>query len=238
MTQQSSKLNTLKGKMVFAVTLIAALLVMTMNISPNVMNANALDLDLDSLTSAGDIGQSAECVIVVVGCDGTGSVGSSGDTIIGSCNGGGNESDCNRSKSTLEVIYLVDCRSTGGQPSDGAVCGAALEIAPPSAFPVTIDANNPNPSTFPGSSDGTRVTLDAGQYRLDSDIAQAQDDLEQGLNTEEVSFDIGASGGSCTNGESGDAVGTIRAGQHQTCVVQITIVVENGSVSDIGAPVI
>jgi hypothetical protein len=34
-----------------------------------------------------DIGQSAECVIVVIGCDGTGSVGSSGDTIIGSNNG-------------------------------------------------------------------------------------------------------------------------------------------------------
>jgi hypothetical protein len=237
MTQQSSKLNTLKGKMVFAVTLIAALLVMTMNLTPSILKANALDLDLDSLTNVDDIGQSAECVIVVVGCDGTGSVGSSGDTIIGSCNGG-NASDCRGAEATLDVIYLVDCRSTGGQPSDGAVCGAALDIAPPSAFPVTIDANNPNPSSFPGSSDGTRVTLDAGQYRLDSDIDQAQDDLEQGLNTEEVSFDIGASGGSCINGESGDAVGTIRAGQHQTCVVQITIVVENGSVGDIGAPVI
>ncbi len=238
MTQQSSKIITLKGKIVFAVTLIAALLIMTMNISPNVMNANALDLDLDSLTSVDDIGQSAECVIVVVGCDGTGSVGSSGDTIIGSCNGGGNDSNCGGSKATLDVVYLVDCQSTGGQPSDAAVCDAAVDIAPPSAFPVTIDANNPNPSTFPGSSDGTRVTLDAGQYRLDSDIAQAQDDLEQGLNTDDVSFEIGASGGSCINGESGDAVGTIRAGQHQTCIVQITIVVENGSVGDIGAPVI
>jgi len=237
MTKQSSKINTLKGKMVFAVTLIAALLVMTMNISPNIMNANALDLDFDSLTSADDIGQSAECVIVVVGCDGTGSVGSSGDTIIGSCNGGGNDSNCSGSKATLDVIYLVDCQSTGGQPSNEAVCSEALDIAPPSAFPVTIDANNPNPSTFPGSSDGTRVTLDAGQYRLDSDIDQAQDDLEQGLNTGEVSFDIGASGGSCTNGESGDAVGTVRAGQHQTCIVQITIVVENGSVGEIGAQV-
>jgi hypothetical protein len=52
MTQQSSKITTLKGKIVFAVTLVAALLIMTMNISPNVMNANALDLDLGSLTMA------------------------------------------------------------------------------------------------------------------------------------------------------------------------------------------
>jgi hypothetical protein len=230
MTEKSSKINTLKGKMFITVTAIAALLVMTMNISPNMMNANAFDLK--SLTNADDIGQSVECVIVVVGCDGTGSVGSSGDTIIGSCNGG-NGSDCNREKATLDVIYLVDCQSTGGQPSDGAVCGKALDIAPPSAFQVSIDANNPKPSSFPGSSDGTKVTLGAGQYRIDSDIGPAQEALEQGLNTEDgVSFDIGASGGSCENGESGDAIGTIRAGQQQTCVVQITIVVENGSVPD------
>lgn len=235
MTKQSSKINTFKGKIVFAVTIISALLVMTMNISPNIINANALDLN--SLTSADNIGQSMECVIVVVGCDGTGSVGSSGDTIIGSCNDG-NGSDCSREKATLDVIYLVDCKSTGGQPSDGAVCGAAFDIAPPSAFPVTIDANDPNPSSFPGSSDGTRVILNPGQYMLDSDIDQAQDDLEQGLNTQDVSFEIGATGGSCHNGESGDAVGTIGAGQHLTCVVQITITVENGSVSDIEAPVI
>jgi hypothetical protein len=80
MTEKSSKINTLKGKMFITVTAIAALLVMTMNISPNMMNANAFDLK--SLTNADDIGQSVECVIVVVGCDGTGSVGSSGDTII------------------------------------------------------------------------------------------------------------------------------------------------------------
>lgn len=199
------------------------------------MNANAFELD--SLTNADDIGQSVECVIVVVGCVGTGSIGTSGETIIGSCNGG-NGSDCSREKATLNVIYLVDCRSTSGQPSDGAVCGAALDIAPPSAFQVSIDANNPKPSAFPGSSDGTKVTLGAGQYRLDSDIGPAQDALEQGLNTEDVSFDIWASGGSCENGESGDTVGTIRAGEQQTCVVQITIVVENGSVADVGAPVI
>ena len=40
--------------------------------------------------NADDVGQSLECVIVVVGCDGTGSVGSSGDTIIGSNNGNAN----------------------------------------------------------------------------------------------------------------------------------------------------
>jgi len=42
---------------------------------------------MSEIPNIDDIGQSAECVIVLVGCDGTGSVGSSGDTIIGSFNG-------------------------------------------------------------------------------------------------------------------------------------------------------
>lgn len=227
MTTKSFKIDTLRGKSFFTVTVIATLLVMTMNLSPSMSSANALDLD--SLTSVDDLGQSAECVIVLVGCEGTGSVGSSGDTIIGSNNGNG-------ASATLDVIYLVDCESTGGTPSDTDVCNRALEIAPPSAFPVSVDANNPNPSMFPGSSTGTTVSLSPGHYELRADIDQAQDDLEQGLNTDGVSFNIGASGGNCNNDtEAGDAAGNIGAGQHQTCTVQITIVVENGNVTA-GAP--
>jgi hypothetical protein len=48
---------------------------------------NAYASILSNIQNADDIGQSLECVIIVVGCDGTGSVGSSGDTIIGSNNG-------------------------------------------------------------------------------------------------------------------------------------------------------
>lgn len=214
--------------MVFTIAAIATLLIMTMNLNSSFLNANALDLD--SLTSVDGFGQSVDCVIVVVGCDGTGSVGSSGDTTIGSNNGN------NGSGTSLNVIYLVDCQSTGGNPSDGAVCGRATDIAPPSAFQVGIDANNPKPASFPGSSSGTLVSLGAGHYELRADIAQAQNDLEQGLNTDDVSFNIGAVGGSCDNNtEAGDAEGTIRAGERQTCIVQITIVVENGSVVE-GAP--
>jgi hypothetical protein len=41
----------------------------------------------ENIRNADDIGQSLECVIVVVGCDGNGSVGSSGDVNVGSNNG-------------------------------------------------------------------------------------------------------------------------------------------------------
>ena len=61
------------------------------------MNAstNAYASIFSDIQHADDIGQSLECVIVVVGCDGQGSVGSSGDVNIGSndnnsTNGNGN----------------------------------------------------------------------------------------------------------------------------------------------------
>ncbi len=59
-------------------TVLASLLVMALSVNTNTMNVNAVDIGAD------DVGLSVECVIVVVGCDGTGSVGNSGDTIIGS----------------------------------------------------------------------------------------------------------------------------------------------------------
>jgi len=77
MTINSSKINPSEGKIVFTVTVIAALLVMTINLSPNILNAHASIFE--NIQNADDIGQSVECVIVVVGCDGQGSVGSSGD---------------------------------------------------------------------------------------------------------------------------------------------------------------
>jgi hypothetical protein len=47
-------------------------------------------LDLSNFEVADNLGQRLYCVIVIVGCNGTGSGGSSGDTIIGSNNGNNN----------------------------------------------------------------------------------------------------------------------------------------------------
>ncbi len=64
-------------------TSIVTMLVMTIT---NFTIANA-SIDLPELDDVNNLGQSADCVVVVVGCDGTGSVDSSGDTTIGSNNG-------------------------------------------------------------------------------------------------------------------------------------------------------
>ena len=97
--------------MVLTVAAIASLLVMAFNVNANSMNVNAIDLD--NFQNFDDLGQSAECVIVVVGCDGTGSVGSSGDTIIGSGNGN-DDNNTNSGDTPLPPIDPTVCEGCLG----------------------------------------------------------------------------------------------------------------------------
>lgn len=64
---------------------IMVLVFSTFIIMSNTSNANAIDFS--NFNTVDTIGQSLHCVIVVIGCNGTGSVESSGNTIIGSNNG-------------------------------------------------------------------------------------------------------------------------------------------------------
>lgn len=72
MTGQSI-VNTSRGKMVLSVAGIAFLLMISMNVNLNSWNANAFDID--NPDNKKDIGKSVECVKVVVGCGGQGTVG-------------------------------------------------------------------------------------------------------------------------------------------------------------------
>jgi hypothetical protein len=84
----NTKINTSKGKMYFTIVAIASFLLMAFTIHSNVNSSmNSYASLFDGTKNVDDVGQSLECIIVVVGCDGTGSVGSSGDVIIGSNNG-------------------------------------------------------------------------------------------------------------------------------------------------------
>lgn len=118
----NSKTNTLRNKVYLTIAAVAAILMISHNINSNL---NAYATIISDMPGVDDIGQSLECVIVVVGCDGTGSVGSSGDTIIGSNNGNGNNgSNPNPpgEPATLTITKNVQCESQNGQPSDTAVC--------------------------------------------------------------------------------------------------------------------
>ena len=75
--------------------------------------------------NAGNVGQSLECVIVVVGCDGKGSVGSSGDTIINSNNGNDND-DTNGNGGNGGDVNCLQCLTTYLTPMERIQLGVIL----------------------------------------------------------------------------------------------------------------
>ena len=70
-----SKINTSKGKLYLTVAAVAlaSLLLMALNVNTTPFQTNAYDID--NPDSRVDIGKSQECVRVVVGCGGQGTVG-------------------------------------------------------------------------------------------------------------------------------------------------------------------
>ncbi len=103
--------------MYFTVVALAAILMMSINLNAN-MNSkmNAYATIMSEIPNIDDFGQSAECVIVVVGCDGKGSVGSSGDTIIESFNGNDDDNTNGGSGETpLPPIPSAVCEQCLGQ---------------------------------------------------------------------------------------------------------------------------
>ncbi len=141
--------------MVLTVAAIASLLVMAMNV--NTWNANAIELSkFKDFQGIDDIGQSAECVIVVVGCDGQGSVGSSGDVNVGSgdddtnTNGNGgntplppiNQEDCAVCLAALSPEQLVSLRAALQLGTDATlleICAALDLVATVGALVVLLD---------------------------------------------------------------------------------------------------
>jgi hypothetical protein len=127
-----------KSTKLLAISVVAGILMLAAN--SNAWKANALDLP--SLTSADDIGQSLECVIVVVGCDGTGSVGSSGDTIIGSNNGNGNDDNNTNPPTDADCTAAAACFVANLNPTQLSSVKAALGLqidAPNEAICNVID---------------------------------------------------------------------------------------------------
>ncbi len=98
--------------MYLTVIAFASLLMMSFNLQTNMnSNMNAYASIFSDIRNADDVGQSLECVIVVVGCDGTGSVGSSGDVIVGSNNGNDDNNTNGNGETPLPPISPTVCAS-------------------------------------------------------------------------------------------------------------------------------
>ncbi len=113
---------------------------LTINANMN-SNMNAYASIMSEIQGADDIGQSLECVIVVVGCDAQGSVGSSGDVNIGV---GDNDTTTNGETpidpdTPLPPVELTDCSEciSALGPDVLVDLRAALGLTP-TATPVDI----------------------------------------------------------------------------------------------------
>ena len=149
-----SKINTSKGKLYLTVVAFAALFMTAFGVNANMnSNMNAYASIFSDIQNVDDVGQSLECVIVVVGCDAQGSVGSSGDVNIGV---GDNDTttdgddptplppleDCEVCLATLTPAQLVSLRvalELGPEASLADICVALGLVATVEALIVILD---------------------------------------------------------------------------------------------------
>lgn len=111
---------------------------------------------------------------------------------------------------TLNVTNTLVCLHNGIGPQ-------YCEGIGPENTQITVIGNHPNPSEFPGSSNGTLVTLEDGEYII-SEIISIPPEIPFG-------FSIGATfSGNCTSFNSGlEGKGTITIGESQKCNIENTI---------------
>jgi len=179
-----------------------------------VTNVNALDFS--NIDVVDNVGQSVECVIVVVGCNGTGSVGSRGDTIIGSNNGNNNTNSNGQEpelSATLIVNKIVTCTS-----NTQVSCEDLDSNFEPQDFMITVTGLNPDPSQFGGSSSGTEVTLDPGSYEVTEDFSGIEGIVTEDDNGNPISgILINVLDGQITFSE--DCSGSIELEETKTCTI-------------------
>lgn len=103
--------------------------------------------------------------------------------------------------STLNVIKIVQCEENGNP----VLC----ENLAPEDFTITVTGNNPSPSQFQDSSQGTLVTLGVGDYFIDENIV-----LGPG-----IAWSIAYPGDCIFNNQEQVFEGTIAEGETQTCTL-------------------
>ena len=91
-------------------------------------------------------------------------------------------------------------------------------------FIIRVEGNNPNPSSpFPGSSTGTDVTLDPGDYVVSETsgemLAEDLQDFSESHGGRSVAPSSPSFTGDCTRTDFSDATGTITAGESQSTVM-------------------
>jgi len=138
----------------------------------------------------------------------------------------------------LIVTKLVECESIGGEPNNLAVCSFAessINFPSPEDFEITVIANNAQPSNFPGSSSGTPVEMDAGDYTVEETLAntgELQTELDATSIIITTAVDGDCIGNFNINNVFEDATGTIAEGETQECTLINTIKINGGEIPE------
>jgi len=118
-----------------------------------------------------------------------------------------NQTGESQTQTTLNVIKLLTCILE----NESVPCGE-FEAED---FTITVTGNNPEPSEFLGSSEGTLVTLGTGEYT----VSELNDLIGVSVLTE--------FSGDCTQSDQYEAQGTIANGEEQTCTIENTVDLTN-----------
>ncbi len=135
---------------------------------------------------------------------------------------------------TLTVAKQIDC--TDEIEGD---CEDLLSTVDESDFPFQVNGNNPNPSSeFPGSTSGTVVTLNPGDYQVIEDFGQYITEVIAWIQSHDdpprQAILIVSYTGDCDEVISAFiTTGTIAAGQTQTCTATNSITIQELDASSI-----
>ena len=183
---------------------------------------NAYALDLSRFGIGNDFGQSVECVIVVVGCDVTGSIGSSGDTIIESNNGNRNNDDGDTNNGggnepttgTLNTFKITECNDENST-APGEVCSQIADDNQPQDWNLILFGDNESEPI---------VAVQASEFGVPFDVHEGPYSIqEEYLHTSGLPQ---VEGNDVKNVAqfSSDCEGSIEAGDTKTCTITNTLV--------------
>ena len=131
---------------------------------------------------------------------------------------------------TLNVIKQVSC--TDQQPPNSisvqqavTPCQLFEELITENSFIIRVEGNNPIPSQFLGSPEGTEVTLGPGNYRVIEERLPIPIELIQQFPNIITYLPTQTFSGDCT-GQVLSATGAIEAGESQTCNIENNVLIK------------
>ncbi len=137
-------------------------------------------------------------------------------------------------QSTVTVTKIVHCDSSLGLPNDDAVCKFVLDNVDSSQFDMIMTGNKSGTIAFQGSVNGTKISLEPGNYTI-SENPYDTTDIENQLGDTALVNMLTDTNGDCLAqfsssqpGSFKEATGTIGSGGSQSCEIINTVSVAEG----------